>query len=109
MTNKLKGKHVTIMGRRWFDTANGNTYHVVRVFINQDLLVTSDFTYGYENHYKQTAFELLQQHGFVKKTGERSNGMDADYLRYTQYIRDNRKNFLFTVTDHDRKKDLLDW
>jgi antirestriction protein len=54
-----KGDNVTIIGKRWFDRANGNTYHTALVLVNGQSYGKSDITYGYDNAYLQTGKERL--------------------------------------------------
>jgi hypothetical protein len=54
-----KGDVVLVVGRRWFDRANGNTYHTSEVFVNDKYLGKSRMTYGYDEQYIQTAKEIL--------------------------------------------------
>jgi antirestriction protein len=54
-----KGDNVFIIGRRWFDRANGNTYHTAEVKVNDKFVGKSRMTYGYEEQYVQTAKEIL--------------------------------------------------
>ena len=39
-------KSVQILGRRWRDKANGNTYHSARVFIDGECVGAVPFQYG---------------------------------------------------------------
>jgi hypothetical protein len=50
-----------IEGRLWFDKANGNTYHAVSISANGKWLMDVGITYGYEDHYLQTALEWLKK------------------------------------------------
>jgi antirestriction protein len=54
-----KGDVVEVVGRRWFDRVNGNTYHTAEVFVNDKFVAKSRMTYGYDEQYLQTAKELL--------------------------------------------------
>jgi hypothetical protein len=54
-----KGDVVEVVGRRWFDRVNGNTYHTAEVFVNDKFVAKSRMTYGYDEQYVQTAKELL--------------------------------------------------
>lgn len=54
-----KGDVVIITGRRWFDKANGNTYHTAMVNVNGQSYGKSPITYGYEEQYMQTGKEIL--------------------------------------------------
>ena len=52
-----KGDVVFVVGRRWFDRVNGNTYHTAEVFVNDKYVGKSRMTYGYDESYIQTAKE----------------------------------------------------
>jgi len=54
-----KGDVVEVVGRRWFDRVNGNTYHTAEIFVNDKFVAKSRMTYGYDEQYVQTAKELL--------------------------------------------------
>ena len=57
-----KGDDVLIIGRRWFDRINGNTYHTAEVIVNDKVIGKSRMTYGYEEQYIQTGKEILLEH-----------------------------------------------
>ncbi len=57
-----KGDDVLIIGRRWFDRANGNTYHTAEVVVNDKIIGKSRMSYGYEEQYIQTGKEILLDH-----------------------------------------------
>ncbi len=79
-------------GARWFDKANGNTYHSVRV-TNCETGETraAPFQYGYDDHYRQTALELMLSEGWLPKAYTRDNM----YL----YERENEYPILWNVSD----------
>ena len=53
-------KNVThISGRRWFQRSYGNTYHTVTLFFDDGTFETSEQTYGYDDCYLQTAYEMM--------------------------------------------------
>lgn len=54
---RFKGVHIS--ARRWFDKANGNTYHSVSIFQNGKELGTAPCEYGYGEHFFYTAGKLL--------------------------------------------------
>ena len=79
-TNKMKkqtlkkGDNVFVVGRRWFDRANGNTYHTAEVEVNGEYVGKSRMTYGYGDNYLETAKEiLLEKYNFPKGMTERSS------------------------------------
>ena len=84
-----------IYGRRWFQKTYGNTYHAVRVIVNGEE-ITSNINYGYGDHYKETARQLLESNGFEV----------PEPLKFNGYLYDN--GFESSVVDVKRKKDLLD-
>ena len=86
-----KIKTLEIHGRRWFQKSFGNTYHSVKVYVNDEVL-KCDFAYGYDGQYKQTALELLRESGY-----------DAP-----QYLSELRQmaDVVTSVIDVPRKKDL---
>lgn len=83
-----------IYGRRWFQKSYGNTYHTVRVVVNDEEFI-SDITYGYGDHYKETARQLLKSKGYSV----------PEPLGFNSYLHDN--DYQSTVVDVNRKKDLL--
>lgn len=91
MTMK-KIESMRIEGKRWFQRSCGNTYHTVKVFVNDEVL-ESGITYGYGNHYLQTAAELLKDNGYEMP----ENNGEAFRLV---------SRFDHTVEDVKRKKDL---
>lgn len=56
-----KGDNVFVIGRRWFDRVNGNTYHTAEVEVNGIYVGKSRMTYGYDEQYLETAKEILLQ------------------------------------------------
>lgn len=92
---KKKINTLRIYGRRWFQKTYGNTYHAVRVIVNGEEL-TSNIVYGYGDHYKETARQLLECNGYEV----------PEALKFYGYLYDN--GFDATVVDVARKKDLLD-
>lgn len=98
--------YFTIIARRWFDRKNGNTYHSCEVYRNGAFIGREPFAYGYDDGYRQTAHEILQNAGIMPKTGAMlPSGMDQDYHNFLMTIRDY-EHWLFSVTDVTRKKDL---
>jgi hypothetical protein len=54
-----------IIGRRWFNTREGNSYHTVEVVVDGHLVWQSPVTYGYGNQYEETARKWLARKGLV--------------------------------------------
>jgi hypothetical protein len=97
---------LTIIGRRWFEKTNGNTYHSVEVYDSEGkLLVRVPFTYGYGDHYRQTALAECIKLGLY--SGEEEKNGSPKAWRSFMFGKDSGGDGnLFSVTDVQRKKDL---
>ena len=84
-----------ILAKKWFDKVNGNTYHTVKVIDLEtgETIIKTPITYGYGDHWMQTAYEELVKLGLVDK---------AD--RFNHEL--NRQRFITEVIDVSRKRDL---
>ena len=80
-----------IIGKRWFQKSYGNTYHSVKVYVNNEILI-KEICYGYGNQYLQTALELLKQAGYNINTFSDLRSIEG---------------FTENATDVKRKKDLM--
>lgn len=61
-------------GARWFDKINGNTYHSVRVTrVSDGKTIAAPFQYGYGDHYRQTALEIMLANNWLPETYNRNN------------------------------------
>ena len=117
--------HVTIDARRWFEKTNGNTYHSVSVYVNNEQIGRIPFTYGYGEQYIQSAFDILSEFGMFpyEKTkelvtvnvgmGAREYQTPKEYLnktdawhKFRKDMMDNRQKYHVTCVDVPRKKDL---
>lgn len=104
VVNKIKkGDNITIIGRRWFDRINGNTYFSSTALINGIEVVHIPFEYGYGNHYEDRTFQELQKLGYCSDAEHYKNGGSECFWRYCE-----RKEIIKYVTHSDvnRKKDL---
>lgn len=81
-----------IYGKRWFQKSYGNTYHTATVIVNGEEM-KSGITYGYGNHYLQTAADMLRNAGY-----EIPENNGKAYAMMTKYEHE--------ATDVKRKKDL---
>lgn len=52
-------------GRRWTQRSTGNTYHIVKIYENDELIWTSPEKYGYGDQFMTTAFRWLIKEGKV--------------------------------------------
>jgi len=96
-------KNITIIGRRWFDKINGNTYFSAEGLIDGEPKVKIDFSYGYGNQYEWETFGELEKQGYITDVEHYKNGGHEAPFRYCQ-----RKDITYyaTVSDVNRKKDL---
>jgi hypothetical protein len=86
---QIEGK-IFIIGRRWFDAVNGNTYHSATVYVNGVRL--HGRRYGYGNQYIVTAQELL---------------INSEYdvpAKFSDFL--NLESVVHEVAEVRRKKDL---
>jgi len=91
-------KNVTIIGRRWFERTNGNTYHSTEVYVDGELIGKKDYVYGYDQQYLYTGFKIIEENGLAENK-------DAE-KDYREDSRSNGRKFVTTVTDVERKRDL---
>ena len=56
---------IQVEGRRWFDRVNGNTYHTVKIWVGGEQVYISPISYGYDDHYLQTAKDALHSGGLL--------------------------------------------
>lgn len=88
-----------VTAARWFDKVNGNTYHSVRIErVRDGKIIAHEWTYGYDDHYKQTALKLMADNKWlpVKYRG-------SDRYRYNM---DNNYPIEWNVTD-GLKRDMV--
>lgn len=128
----MKNKMITIDARRWFQKTYGNTYHSVKVYVDNKLIGESGKHYGYGGSYLQTAHEILAKHGVFsyehtkelipvykkdRTTGQPTSEIDYHtqkesqnsnkaYSDFIQDMRTNRAKYHVTCVDVSREKDL---
>jgi hypothetical protein len=77
-----------IKGREWFDKVNGNSYHCVYISINNKLVITVPFTYGYGDAYIQSATQAINDAGIVNTVVRKY--WDETFKRYASDINHSR-------------------
>lgn len=76
---------------KWFDKVNGNTYHSVNVTnVETGEILYGEFQYGYGDHYRQTALELMDKAGWLPSKY-------ADKNRYS-FERENEYPIMWNVS-----------
>jgi len=89
-----------IKAKRWFDKRAGNTYHSVRVYVDNKLVAHVPFSYGYDDRYKYTARDALKAAGYIDFDS------DKEVFWETMVRCGGRDNWLIFCDDVQRKKDL---
>lgn len=56
---KKRIKSIIILGRRWRDKVNGNTYHAARVLVDGELVAVAPFQYGYGDQWQWSGWLAL--------------------------------------------------
>jgi hypothetical protein len=94
-----KGDNIVVIGKRWFDRINGNTYHSVAIIVNGESVAYLPFQYGYDDQYRQTAQKWLTKNYSMPKK------YDTEHDPLWR-IREHGIVVNFSVSDVSRKKDL---
>lgn len=93
---------ITVVGRRWRDSY-GNTYHTSTVYLNGKEWKTSPITYGYGDHYLETAAKMLESAGKIPPRKRFASGGKESVWRHMQ---DLGIPFSYEATNVKRKRDL---
>lgn len=85
-----------VEGLKWFDKANGNTYHAVNITNAETnkLIFSSGLTYGYDDQWKHTAIDGLISLGLFKE----EDRFNHELIRTLIY---------FNVNENCLKRDLI--
>lgn len=102
MTMLRSFTNVTVIGKRWFDKINGNTYHSVVVLLDSVEEVRVPFAYGYDDSYLQTAMSELVKKDLPNVVHYKQGGTES--LR--SWCGKHGIPFYASVSDVARKKDL---
>lgn len=98
-------KTLDIAAKEWFDKVNGNSYHSVRVTINygmpDEMTIYCPFTYGYGDHYQQTAFSAIQAFGLTPKQDSRTSAW--------RYYEENGIITRNSISRNCLKRDVIAW
>jgi hypothetical protein len=96
-------KSIVIVGRRWFERTNGNTYHSVDAYVDGKLAFREPFTYGYGDQYRWTALSGLEKAGYLPGIERYPNGGSESLSRYCER---HGITLADEVVDVPRKRDL---
>jgi len=95
---------------KWFDKANGNTYHSVQITRNKDnKKIFCKMTYGYDEHYKQTGLEAMFDFGWINKNdyhNVKNSPFPKDKKALYEYERTENYPIYWAVTNGTKKECL---
>ena len=94
---------INIKANTWFDGVNGNTYHKVYIFIETGRWMSiweSPITYGYGDHWLETAWELIWQKCQPPKA------FNPENKNWDRCRREFWQKYHTSVYEVKRKKDL---
>ena len=102
MGRKPKTRSITIIGRRWFDKINGNTYFSAVGLVNGELKIEINYEYGYGNTYQHRVGNELDRLGYINLKKYEHGGHESLW----RYCENNNIKLYSTVVDVARKRDL---
>lgn len=97
-------KSIVILGNRWFDRVNGNTYNTAEIIVDGVTVHKTLRQYGYGDHYLTLAEEWLDSSGIVPARPKHANG---SHTPGWQCWRDDLGiAYTYRASDVQRKRDL---
>jgi len=111
---KNYNKVINIIGKKWFDKINGNTYHSVTIEVTNDGQTKTYYqglTYGYGDQWQYTAIQLLKDKGVLKNITRKYKGSEQRYTIGLWQLKARLEKYGKTLIssycyDVNRKKDL---
>lgn len=106
---RKKTRSIVIIGRRWFDRVNGNTYNTAQIIINGETVHSLPFDYGYGDNYADRAQQWLTDNGYLP---DRAGTGNDDQTKWTphepmwKYCKRMNIKYIYTASNVGRKKDL---
>lgn len=98
-----KPTSIIVLGRRWFEKTNGNTYHTAEILVDGVSVAVCPFAYGYGSQYRQSAESELERLGYMPG---RKEGHGGSYESAWQYFERHGIEYTDRVEDVKRKRDL---
>ena len=101
-------RSIGVIGKRWFDRVNGNTYNSVEIFVNGRKEAVLPFGYGYGDYYVQRAVEWLIDRGFLYLTPDQIERKErtGSTPPLWQLTRERGIEMDYEAIDVPRKRDL---
>ncbi len=107
--------HFVCNAVKWFDKVNGNTYHSVRITrISDGKVICHEWTYGYNEHYRQTALQTMFKAGWLDnylRKHEPIKNLKPEERHYTEnnlsmFERENNYPIMWNVSE-GLKRDMV--
>ena len=92
---------IEVWGKEWFDRVNGNSYFSAKVFLNDELIATLPFQYGYGDHYEDMAKQAIT--GRLEKMGITV----GEYDRLFRICSENDIKLISHKTEKCLKRDVV--
>ena len=102
--NQKLPKSITVIGKRWFDKVNGNTYCSARVYFDGVEVLRVPWTYGYGDFYAQAASQHIQKEKILPLESYDYGGNQSLH----RFALENGINYLQEHTD-GLKRDMVAW
>jgi len=103
LRHSVSSQTLRIVGRRWFQKSYGNTYHTVRVYLDDEFLGESNMEYGYGDQYIETGFRIAFQNSDLPPRKMSPNG-SPEWTR--GWSERTGVKVITEVVDVPRKRDL---
>ena len=100
-----------VIGKKWFDKANGNTYHSVRcVRCSDAAVVVAPFQYGYGSQYEQTALETMFDAGWFKHYRQKSKPREGyKFTKASLFRLEQENNYpILSIVSYGLKQECVD-
>jgi hypothetical protein len=97
-------KSIIILGRRWFDRKNGNTYCASKAYVDGELVAETPYQYGYDDYYVQAAAEELMKQGLLPGIEQYDNGLTESLWQYCARVGAKLTRDVADVTEKDLKQ-----
>jgi len=82
---QLKNSNFSIVVKLWLDKVNGNTYHNVKIYINDKIYYTG-FAYGYDRQCIDTALNYLFENNIIEKNENMKSSKTRWYIEKQAFI-----------------------
>lgn len=87
----MKYNHILeVNAREWFDKINGNSYFAANMYLDDELIATMPFQYGYGSHYLDITMDELKKLGkFDINGGALWSFCDNNHIKLISHKQEN--------------------